>query len=65
MPMRGNKGWSTAPGAGRPVTTGTRPQHQVRAFPEEWELIKNFSVLVKKDLERARAVYEAVRKQMH
>lgn len=39
-------------GAGRPVGTKKevsvqRPQHQLRAFPDEWELIREFARLVK------------------
>ncbi|WP_293852731.1 hypothetical protein [uncultured Phascolarctobacterium sp.] len=39
-------------GAGRPVGTTKevsvqRPQHQLRAFPDEWELIREFARLVK------------------
>ena len=39
-------------GAGRPVGTtkevsDQRPQHQLRAFPDEWELIREFARLVK------------------
>lgn len=46
--MRGNKGWSTAPGAGRPATErGTRPQHQIRAFDDEWQQISRFAAFVK------------------
>lgn len=39
-------------GAGRPVGTTKevsvqRPQHQLRAFPDEWEMIREFARLVK------------------
>lgn len=39
-------------GAGRPVGTTKevsvqRPQHQLRAFPDEWEMICEFARLVK------------------
>ena len=39
-------------GAGRPVgatkeVSVQRPQHQLRAFPDEWELIREFARLVK------------------
>lgn len=30
-----------------------RPQNQMRAFPEEWELIKRFAKLARKDPEQA------------
>lgn len=41
------------PGSGRPVGTlkgysEARPQHQMRATDEEWELIKRFGKLLKK-----------------
>lgn len=46
------------PGAGRPKGSIkgysiARPQHQVRAYEDEWELIKEFAAIVKKDRERA------------
>lgn len=39
-------------GVGRPVGTTKevsvqRPQHQLRAFPDEWEMIREFARLVK------------------
>lgn len=40
--MRGGK----REGAGRP-NTGTRPQHQVRAWDYEWDVISPFIQLVK------------------
>lgn len=45
-------------GAGRPKGTvkeesNQRKQHQVRAYDDEWKLIKAFSNIVKKDRERA------------
>lgn len=54
----GNQGWSTKgkegrKGAGRPVTTGTRPAHMVRAWTDEWELIKMFMQIVRNDKEKA------------
>lgn len=43
---------------GRPKGTtkpeGQRQQHQVRAYPDEWEIIKEFAKIVKKDPERAK-----------
>ena len=33
-----------------------RPQNQIRAFPEEWELIKRFAALVRKDPEKATVI---------
>ena len=44
-------------GAGRPKGTtkpeGVRKQRQLRAYDEEWEIIKEFSRILKKDPERA------------
>ncbi len=50
-------------GAGRPQgstkeTSNQRPQHQVRAFPEEWELIKKFAKLVKDNPEKAKKMLQ-------
>ncbi len=37
-------------GAGRPLTAGVvRKQRQLRATDEEWEIIKEFSKILKKD----------------
>ena len=47
----------TREGAGRPKDTtkpeGVRKQRQLRAYDEEWEIIKEFSRILKKDPERA------------
>lgn len=47
-------------GAGRPLKQDSdkkqRPQHQVRAFDEEWELIKAFSKIVKTDIDKAKKI---------
>ena len=44
-------------GAGRPKGTtkpeGVRKQRQLRAYDEQWEIIKEFSRILKKDPERA------------
>ena len=32
---------------------GTRQQHQIRAYPDEWELIQKFCRLVKRDHRKA------------
>jgi hypothetical protein len=50
-------------GAGRPKGTvkgfsEARPQHQVRAYEEEWAVIKAFAEIVKKDPERAARMME-------
>ena len=38
-------------GAGRPAGSGKpegiRPQHQLRAYPDEWEMILKFAKLIK------------------
>lgn len=40
--------------AGRPKSAnGVRKQHQIRAFDDEWEIIKEFVTIVKKDRVRA------------
>ena len=65
---RGNQGWSTKPRdahrrTGRPAT-GQRPQHQVRAWSEEWELVRRFVQHVRRDEVAARvALDELDRKQ--
>ncbi len=46
--MRGGK----REGAGRKIGwrkgfSSIRPQHQIRAFPDEWEYIKRFAKIVK------------------
>lgn len=52
--MRGGK----REGAGRPAGSvsakGVRKQRQLRAFDDEWEIIREFSQIVKKDPERAK-----------
>nr|DAM14927.1 MAG TPA: hypothetical protein [Caudoviricetes sp.] len=55
------------PGAGRPKGTRkgysiARPQHQVRAYDDEWELIKAFAKIVKKDPEKAAKILKAAEK---
>lgn len=50
-------------GAGRPVGTikdvsVQRKQRQVRAFDDEWIIIKAFADIVKKDPERAKRMME-------
>lgn len=43
-PKRGGR----RPGAGRPKNAdGQRQPHQLRAFPDEWELINQFAKIVK------------------
>ena len=57
--MSENKWGGKRAGAGRPKgstkeTSNQRPQHQVRAFPEEWELIKECAKFVKDNPEKAK-----------
>jgi len=67
MPGKGNQGWSTKPKdgspAGRPVTTGTRPQHQVRAWEDEWQLIREFVTYVRRDAVAAEDALLALKKR--
>ncbi|MBR2214514.1 MAG: hypothetical protein IJ849_02000 [Selenomonadaceae bacterium] len=35
------------PGAGRPKLEVTRGFHQMRAFPDEWEIVKRFANILK------------------
>ena len=53
MPRGGKR-----PNAGRPksLESRERPQHQVRAFEEEWELIKIFATIVKTDIKKAEEI---------
>lgn len=50
---------------GRPKGTvnpdGQRKQHQVRAYEDEWLLIKEFTSMVKKDIDRAEALMKEYR----
>ena len=45
-------------GGGRPVGSisprGQRGIHQIRAYEDEWELIKDFIQLVRKDIDKCR-----------
>lgn len=57
--IKHSNGWGgVRPGAGRPKGTtkpeGVRQQHQVRAYDDEWAIIKEFASIVKKDPERAK-----------
>lgn len=60
--MRGNRplssgGWSTAGRAGRKKTpVGTRPQRNIRATDEEWNVIKKFAAIAKSDLPQAKKI---------
>ena len=46
-------------GAGRPLTGGElRKQRQLRATEEEWQIIREFSQILKKDKERAKRMLE-------
>lgn len=50
MPGKGNfRGWSTAPGAGRPCgDLPPRATHTIRARADEWELIRRYAEHVKR-----------------
>jgi len=67
MTRKGNQGWSTKPKdgspAGRPVTTGTRPQRQVRAWDGEWELIREFVTYVRRDAVAAEDALHALKER--
>lgn len=45
-------------GAGRPHVDEPRKQRQLRATEVEWEIIKEFSKILKKDPERAKRMME-------
>lgn len=49
---------------GRPKGTtkpeGVRKQHQVRAYDDEWEIIKDFVNIVRKDKEIAKGIIKSV-----
>ena len=58
------KGWGgTRQGAGRPKgsvkaeKSKAREQHQIRAYDNEWELIKKFAKIVKEDYPKAIKFY--------
>ena len=52
-----NKGGGGGKG-GRPLGSvsarGARPIHQIRAYDDEWELIKKFQLLTRKDIDKCR-----------
>lgn len=50
-----NNGWGGArEGAGRPKKVeGARKQHQVRAYDDEWELVRAFIKIMREDKKRA------------
>lgn len=57
---RGTRGGKRE-GAGRPLTAGVpRKSRQTRATDEEWELIRKFSQLVKRDMEKARELLQSI-----
>lgn len=65
--IRKNGRGGKRPGAGRPKGTRkgysiARPQHQVRAHDDEWELIKAFANIVKKDPEKAAKILKVAEK---
>lgn len=61
-----SEGWGgrRANQTGRPKGTtkpeGVRKQHQVRAYDDEWEIIKDFVNIVRKDKEIAKGIIKSV-----
>lgn len=53
-----NRGTIGNKGGRPPKPEGARKQRQTRAYDDEWELIKQFSALVKKDKEEAKKAIE-------
>ena len=51
--MRGGKRENSGRPLGWRKPEGTRQQHQIRAYPDEWELIQKFCKLVKHDHRKA------------
>ena len=55
-------------GAGRPRITADkkqeRPNHGIRAWPDEWELIQRFSRAVRSDKDMAAVVLEILEKHI-
>ncbi len=61
--MSEHEGWGGArKGAGRPKgmtkQEGTRKQRQLRAYDDEWEIIKEFAHILKYDPKRAKRMME-------
>ena len=61
--MSEHEGWGGArKGAGRPKgmtkQEGTREQRQLRAYDDEWEIIKEFAHILKYDPKRAKRMME-------
>lgn len=54
--MRGGKREGAGRPAGSVAAQGVRKQRQLRAFDDEWEIIKEFSQIVKRDPERAKRI---------
>ena len=51
-------------GAGRPLTAGTpRKQRTLRASDEEWDIIREFSALLKKDKQKALEALSIIKKE--
>lgn len=52
--MNHNSWGGAREGAGRPKKAeGARKQHQVRAYDDEWELVKAFIKIMREDKQRA------------
>lgn len=54
-------------GAGRKPTTGgnPRPQNQIRAYPEEMELIRRFAKIVRADIAAAQKILKGAEKMKY
>lgn len=56
---RGNQGWSTAPGAGRPKSPGpARTNRTIRASDDEYKLIKRYIELVREKPDIAKKILD-------
>lgn len=56
-----NKWGGAREGAGRPKENETiRKQRQLRAFDEEWELIKMFAKITRKDFNNAKKILDDI-----
>jgi len=63
---KGKGGWR---GGGRPKKDPAdyvrRPNHGMRAWPEEWKLIRRFKKCVVKDIQLAEEYLEAMEKEIY
>lgn len=62
--MESKKTWGgVRPGAGRPkgkTAAGERKGRNIRAFDDEWELIKQFANIVKTDRQKAEQILRLI-----